>query len=73
MFWANNKETKLAQEAVDRFSAGDKLGKNTKLLEDGETYQIRIGDALRVQFRVQDDGEKEILEIFNKPNHYSHR
>lgn len=52
MYWADHKQEKLAQNAVDRFSLGDKLGKNTKLLEDGETYQIRIGDALRVQFKV---------------------
>jgi hypothetical protein len=28
---------------------------------------------LRVQFKVQEDGEKEIVDCFYKTNHSSHR
>lgn len=66
-------EEKLAQEAVDRFHEWDALGKNTKYLEDGKTIQIRIWDALRVQFTIDDNGSKEIVDVFKKPNHTSHR
>lgn len=69
----SSKEKKLAENAVDRFNEWDGLGKNTKYLDDWKTLQIRIGDALRVQFKVTDDGEKEIVDIFKKDNHKSHR
>ena len=66
-------QIKIANEAVDRFNVNDNLWHNTKLMEDNKTYQIRIWDALRVQFQIQEDWEKEIKDIFLKTNHKSHR
>lgn len=68
-----NKEKSLAQDAVDNFNQWSLLGKNTKIMEDWKTYQIRIGDCLRVQFKLQEDWEKEIVDIFKKKWHESHR
>ena len=65
----SNHDKKLALEAVNRFSLWDKLGKNTKYLEDWKTLQIRIGDVLRVQFTE----DKEIVDVFYKKWHESHR
>lgn len=69
----SNQDRKKAEDAVDSFQKWNLLWKNTKYLEDGETLQIRIGDALRVQFKVQEDGEKEIVDCFYKDWHKSHR
>ena len=66
-------DTRLAQEAVERFNSWNLLGKNTKLTETEWVYQIRIWDTLRVQFKVQEDGEKEIIDVFRKWNHDTHR
>jgi len=68
-----NKEKSIAQDAVDKFNQWSLLGKNTKIMEDWKTYQIRIGDCLRVQFKLQEDWEKEIVDIFKKKWHESHR
>ena len=64
-----NKELRDAQDAVDNFNQWDLLGHNTKILSDGETYQKRLSDTLRVQFKVYEDGEKEIVDVFHKLNH----
>jgi len=69
----SRQDRKKAEEAVNSFQEWDKLGQNTKYLDDGETLQIRIWDALRVQFRFQEDGEKEIVDILKKWNHKSWR
>lgn len=64
-----SKELRDAQDAVDNFNQWDLLGKNTKILSDGETYQKRLSDTLRVQFKVYEDGAKEIVDVFHKMNH----
>lgn len=64
-----NKELRDAQDAVDNFNQWDLLGHNTKLLQDGETYQKRLSDTLRVQFTINEDGVKEIVDVFHKENH----
>lgn len=64
-----NKELRDAQNAVDNFNQWDLLGHNTKLLSDGETYQKRLSDTLRVQFTINEDGVKEIVDVFHKMNH----
>jgi len=66
-------EEKIAKEAVDRFREWDAMGKNTKYMEGSKTIQIRLGDALRVQFTINENGEKEITDVFKKWNHQSHR
>lgn len=68
-----NKELRDAEEAVENFSLWDKLGHNTKLLENWEIYQKRLSDTLRVQFVVNEDWSKEIIDVFHKDNHKSHR
>ena len=68
-----NKEIRDAEDAVDKFNENDLLGKNTKIMEDWETYQKRLSDTLRVQFTIDEEGNKEIVEIFHKTNHNSHR
>ena len=65
-----NKELRDAQDAVDNFNQWDLLGHNTKILSDSETYQKRLSGSLRVQFKVCDDGEKEIVDVFHKLNHH---
>ncbi len=62
-------EMRQAEKFVQDFRTGDFLGHNTKLLEDGQTYQARLGNKLRVQFTAA----KEIIAIFRKPNHQTHR
>jgi len=64
-----NKEIRDAQDAVDNFNQQDLLWRNTKILSDGETFQKRLSDTLRVQFTVDESGSKEILDIFHKENH----
>lgn len=65
----SNNDRRLAEDAVSKFSPWDKLWKNVKLTEDGSTYQIRIWATLRVWFTAT----KEILAVFHKWNHKSHR
>lgn len=69
----SNQDRKKAEDAVNGFQKWNLLWKNTKYLEDGETLQIRIGDALRVRFRFQENWEKEIVDCFYKDWHKSHR
>lgn len=66
-------DEKLCQKAFDSFQPGDMLWHNTKLLEDGETIQIRVRDDLRVCLKVNEDWEKELVAMFKKENHKSHR
>lgn len=61
-------EEKRAREYVKNWNNNNLLGKNTKLTE--EWYiQARLWDKLRVVFT----STKEVIRIFRKENHKSHR
>lgn len=64
----SNNDIRKAKKFVKWRNNWNKLWKNTKLTEYGN-IQARLGATLRVVFTKS----KEIVDIFNKGNHKSHR